>query len=121
MSPIHEKWEEGKLQGKALLTFLAEISQITHREHIQKIKLTLKTQIQTTIITVFNGAEKVWEDAKMRIVQNLKEAAADVRAKTSDLSCSFDILIEPFYEDALVVEKRRGDVDGGDDIEIVGI
>ena len=52
-----ERWNEGKLSGHSLSAFISGISQVTQRDQIEKIKLTLRTATSDTKITVFKDEE----------------------------------------------------------------
>jgi hypothetical protein len=93
-----ERWDDGKFSGTPLSAFIAGISQVTQRQHIEKVKLTLRTPMSDTKITVFKDAEDSWTSAKDTFVEKLKEARLEARARRQNDSLSCKILVEPFYE-----------------------
>jgi hypothetical protein len=58
---------------------------------IELIKLTLRTPIVDTKITVLKGDDDAWESAKAVFLEKLKENKRDTRANTT-------ILVQPFYK-----------------------
>lgn len=108
-----ERWDDGKFQGTALPIFLEGISQVTQRSHIEKIKLTLRTPISDTKITVFKDAEDSWAAAKDTFVDRLKEAKKNARLSRGAEAPSYQILVEPFFEQGV---EMNGSVDD-DDVE----
>ena len=93
-----ERWDDGKFQGTQLSDFLEGVSKVTQRDHIEKVKLTLRTPTFDTKITVFKDADDSWISAKERFLEKLKEARAEARAKRPNEPANFEILVEPFYE-----------------------
>ena len=96
-----ERWDDGKFQGTPLSAFIEGISKFTQRPNIEKLKLTLTTPSSDTKITICEGAEGLWESTKKKFVQKLKEARAEAKAgpnKTASYDISYDIMVEPFYE-----------------------
>ena len=91
-----ELWDDGKFQGTLLSDFIKELSNITQRDHIEKLKLTLRTPTFDTKITVFRDAEDSWLSAKETFVEKLKEARTEAKAKHPNEPASFKILVEPF-------------------------
>ena len=92
-----EQWETGKFQGVSLATFISGITQVTRRSHIDKIKLTLRTPVSSTILTVHADAEDAWTTAKATFAEKLKESRAEARARSVDDAGVYQIFIEPSY------------------------
>jgi hypothetical protein len=97
-----ERWNEGKLSGHSLPTFLSGISQVTQRHQIEKIKLTLRTATSDTKITVFKDEEDSWVSAREAIIEKIKEAKSEARARRQNEMANIKILVEPFYEQSLL-------------------
>jgi hypothetical protein len=97
-----ERWNEGKLSGHSLSTFLSGISQVTQRHQIEKIKLTLRTATSDTKITVFKDEEDSWVSAREAIIEKIKEAKSEARARRQNEMANIKILVEPFYEQSLL-------------------
>jgi hypothetical protein len=97
-----ERWNEGKLSGHSLSTFISGISQVTQRNQIEKIKLTLRTATSDTKITVFKDEEDSWVSAREAIVEKIKEAKSEARARRQNEMANIKILVEPFYEQSLL-------------------
>ena len=105
-----ERWDEGKFQGTPLSVFIEELSQVTGRSHIDRLKLTLRTPTQDTKVTVVRGAEDSWESAKKRFVEKLKETTAEAKRLQNE-SATFEILVEPFYEQNVALQKSIDEVE----------
>lgn len=101
-----ERWIDGKFQGAQLSDFLEEVSRATQRDHIEKLKLTLRTPTFDTKITVFKGDEDEWIAAKKTFVEKLKEAMAEAKLKRSSEPASFKIFVEPFYEESSLMASN---------------
>jgi hypothetical protein len=101
-----ERWDDGKFQGTQLSDFLEEVSKVTQRNHIEKLKLTLRTPTFDTKITVFRDADDSWISAKETFVEKLKEARAEAKAKRPNEPASYKILIEPFYEEGSEMNSK---------------
>jgi hypothetical protein len=97
-----ERWDDGKFSGTPLPAFIAGISQVTQRQNIEKVKLTLRTPMSDTKITVFKDAEDSWASAKETFVEKLKEARLEAKARRHNESLSCKILVEPFYEQSML-------------------
>jgi hypothetical protein len=97
-----ERWNEGKLSGHSLSTFISGISQVTQRNQIEKIKLTLRTATSDTKITVFKDEEDSWVSAREAIIEKIKEAKSEARARRQNEMANIKILVEPFYEQSLL-------------------
>ena len=97
-----ERWNEGKLSGHSLSTFISGISQVTQRNQIEKIKLTLRTTTSDTKITVFKDEEDSWVSAREAIIEKIKEAKSEARARRQNEMANIKILVEPFYEQSLL-------------------
>ena len=96
-----ERWDEGKFLGSTLSVFIDGISNVTQRNNIEKIKLTLRTPTSDTKITVFRDGEDSWISAKEAFIEKLKEASAAAKARRLDgVNCK--ILVEPFYEQVVL-------------------
>jgi hypothetical protein len=98
--PIYteERWIDGKFQGAELSDFFQEVSRVTERDHIEKMKLTLQTSTFETKITVLKGDEEEWISAKKTFLEKLKKAVTAAKLKRlTEQPPSFKILIEPFY------------------------
>jgi len=91
-----ERWDEGKFQGTPLSTFIQELSEVTGKSNIEKMKLTLRTPLKDTKVTVLKDADDQWESAKQDFAINLKEAVVEAR-NNSQMGTAFKILIEPIY------------------------
>jgi hypothetical protein len=87
-----ERWNEGKLSGHSLSTFLSGISQVTQRNQIEKIKLTLRTTTSDTKITVFKDEEDSWVSAREAIIEKIKEAKSEARARRQNEMANIKIL-----------------------------
>lgn len=105
-----ERWDDGKFQGTKLSDFLKDLSKVTQRNHIEKVKLTLRTPTFDTKITVLKDAEDSWISAKARFVDKLKEARAEAKANRPNETANFEILVEPFYEEGVMMTSNA-DVD----------
>ena len=101
-----ERWDEGKFQGSNLAGFLEDLSKATQRNHVEKVKLTLRTPTFDTKITVLRDAEDSWISAKAKFVEKLKEARADAKASRPNETANFEILVEPFYEEAAMMASN---------------
>ena len=110
-----ERWDDGKFQGTQLSDFLEGISEVTQRDHIEKVKLTLRTATFDTKITVFKDAEDLWISAKERFAEKLREARAEAKAKRPNEPANFEIFVEPFYEQN--AELSRNVEEDEEDIE----
>jgi hypothetical protein len=109
-----ELWNEGKFQGLLLAEFLDGIAKVTQRgQHIEKVKLTLRTPFSNTILTVHGDAEDAWTTAKAAFAEKLKESRAEVRARRVDDGGGYKILIEPFYEQVIT---PAGGAEADDDV-----
>jgi hypothetical protein len=97
-----ERWNEGKLSGHSLTTFISGISQVTQRNQIEKIKLTLRTTSSDTKITVSKDEEDSWVSAREAIIEKIKEAKGEARARRQNEMANIKILVEPFYEQSLL-------------------
>ncbi|KAH8597455.1 hypothetical protein B0O99DRAFT_617516 [Bisporella sp. PMI_857] len=93
-----ERWDEGKFQGTALPVFIQELSQVTGRSHIEKMKLTLQTPLKDIKVTVLKDAEDQWQSAKEEFVKKIKEAIVEAK-KRSNEAVSFKVLIEPIFDE----------------------
>ena len=91
-----ERWDEGKFRGTPLSTFIQELSEVTGKSNIEKMKLTLRTPLKDTKVTVLKDADDQWESAKQDFATNLKEALVEAR-NNSQMGTAFKILIEPIY------------------------
>ena len=70
-----------------LSTFITGVSQVAQRSDIEKIKLTLSTLTQTTIIVISKDAkdaEDTWELAKKTFTAELKEVRAELKGEMRD-------------------------------------
>jgi hypothetical protein len=112
--PIYteERWDDGKFQGTALPAFIEGISKVTQRDHIEKIKLTLRTSEAATKITVFKDAEDMWASAKETFAEKLKEAKAHAKARRQSEPMNFKILVEPLYDESML---PAGSIDDDDE------
>lgn len=109
-----ELWNEGKFQGLLLAEFLDGIAKVTQRgQHIEKVKLTLRTPFSNTILTVHGDAEDAWTTAKAAFAEKLKESRAEARARRVDDGGGYKILIEPFYEQVITL---AGGAEADDDV-----
>ena len=106
-----ERWDDGKFLGTQLSDFLEEVSKVTQRNHIEKLKLTLRTPTFDTKITVFKDADDSWISAKEIFVEKLKEARAEAKAKRPNEPASYKILIEPFYEEGPEINSKVNEDD----------
>ena len=68
-----ERWEDGRLQGTILSTFISGLSEMAQVVDIELIKLTLRTPRVDTKITVLKGDDDAWEFAKAVFLEKLKE------------------------------------------------
>ena len=106
-----ERWDDGKFQGTKLSDFLKDLSKVTQRNHIEKVKLTLRTPTSDTKITVLKDAEDSWISAKAKFVDKLKEARAEAKANRPNETASFEILVEPFYEEGVMMTSNADEDD----------
>jgi hypothetical protein len=74
------------------------------------VKLTLRTPTFDTKITVLKDAEDSWISAKARFVDKLKEARAEAKTNRPNETANFEILVEPFYEEGVMMTSNA-DVD----------
>lgn len=109
-----ELWDEGKFTGTTLAAFLEGISSVTQRDHIEKIKLTLRSPRFDTKITVLKDADDAWALAKETFTEKVREVKAEARAKRQP-DQPFKILIEPFYEEGSLASGNMEDEE--DDFE----
>ena len=98
-----EKWDDGKFMGTPLPAFIEGISKVTQRRHIEKIKLTLRAPTFDTKVTVYQDAEDSWAAAKETFIEKLREAKAEARARRQTENLTFKILVEPFYEEDMLL------------------
>ncbi len=91
---MEETWNNGQIKGKSLSTVIEEISSITRRDCIEKLKIKLKTPFAQTTMTVHKDAEDQWETAKQYLEDKIKEAFTRDRNQ----QFRFHIWIEPLYE-----------------------
>jgi hypothetical protein len=89
-----ESWNNGQIKGKSLSAVIEEISSITNRDCIEKLKIKLKTSFGQTTTTVHKNAEDHWEIAK----HNLEEKIREAFTRDRDQQIHFQIWIEPLYE-----------------------
>ena len=75
---------------------------MTQRHQIEKIKLTLRTATSDTKITVFKDEEDSWVSAREAIIEKIKEAKSEARARRQNEMANIKILVEPFYEQSLL-------------------
>jgi hypothetical protein len=94
-----EQWDSGKFMGTPLSSFIEGVSQVTQRNYIEKIKLTLEAPSFNTKITIFQDAEDSWASAKTTFMRKLKDAKAEARVRGQIESLTFRILVEPFYKE----------------------
>jgi hypothetical protein len=93
-NPSEESWNNGQIKGKSLSTVIEEISSITNRDRIEKLKIRLKTLFAQQTTTVHKDAEDHWEIAKSNFEEKIREAFTRDR----DQQVHFQIWIEPLYE-----------------------
>jgi len=101
-----ESWNNGQIKGKSLSTVIEEISSITKRDCIEKLKIKLKTSFAQTTTTVHKDAEDIWAIAKSNLEEKIKEALRRNRNQQTH----FQIWIEPLYE-------QNAPIGGIDDVE----
>lgn len=101
-----ESWDNGQIKGKSLSTVIKEISSITNRDCIEKLKIRLKTPFAQTTTTVHKDAEDHWEIAKSNLEEKIKEAFTRDRNQQTH----FQIWLEPLYE-------QNAPMGGIDDVE----
>ena len=105
-----ERWDEGKFQGRPLSVFIEELTQVTGRDYIERLKLTLRTPTQDTKVTVVKGAEDSWESTKKRFAEKLREATAEAKRQQNE-NPTCEILIEPFYEQNSALQNSVDEVE----------
>lgn len=88
-----EMWYNGQINGKRLSAVIEELSTITNRNNIEKIKIKLKTSFVQTTMTVPKDAEDYWEIAKSNLAERIKEAFT----KDRNQQTHFQIWLEPLY------------------------
>jgi hypothetical protein len=88
-----ELWYDGQINGKRLSAVIEELSTITNRNNIEKIKIKLKTSFVQTTMTVRKDAEDHWEIAKSNLAERIKEAFT----KDRNQQTHFQIWLEPLY------------------------
>jgi hypothetical protein len=93
-NPSEESWSNGQIKGKSLLTVIEEISSITQRDKIQKLKIKLKTAFAQQTTTVHKDAEDHWKIAKSNFEERIREAFT----RDPEQPFHFQIWIEPIYE-----------------------
>lgn len=103
-----ELWDTGRLSGHSLSTFLDSLSSLTSRpvESIERIKLTLRTPVSDTKITVGREAEESWGAAMKGFRERLRVMRGVVEG------CL--IFIEPVWE---VEVEEEGVVGGEEDVD----
>lgn len=110
--PTEELWDNGKLTGQTLPSFLTSLSLLTSRpaDSINKIIFTLRTPISNTKISVGREAEDGWT----RVMETFRGKLREVAPKGRSLSEVCSILIEPVWEDV-----GFGGEEGGEGVEDV--
>lgn len=101
-----ERWAEGKVQGSSLLFFMEGIAKVLQRTDIEKIKLTLRTPYSDIILTVNDGDEEAWNDARETFGQKLRNATMK-----NGNSEGYKILIEPFFKETVSVGGGPAEVE----------
>jgi len=106
-----ESWNNGQIKGKSLSKVIEEISSITNRDCIEKLKIKLKTSFAQTTTTVHKDAEDHWEIAKHNFEEKIKEAFTRDREQ----QIHFQIWIEPLYEQNAIMgrinDAEKGEID----------
>jgi hypothetical protein len=106
-----ESWNNGQIKGKSLPTVIEEISSITHKDCIEKLKIRLKTSFAQTTTTVHKDAEAHWETTKSNLEEKIREAFTRDR----DQQVHFQIWIEPLYEQNApmggIHDSEKGEID----------
>jgi len=110
-NPSEESWNNGQIKGKSLSTVIEEISSITQRDRIEKLKIKLKTPFAQQTTTVHKDAEDHWEIAKSNFEEKIREAFMRDR----DQQVHFQIWIEPLYEQnapmGRINDAEQGEID----------
>lgn len=105
---IEELWEEGNL-GSSLPDFIQALSQLTQRNDIEKIKLTLSTPALQTKITVSESVESSWGSAKEVFGKKLSAA---VKSKGPAVLLGYTILVEPSFRETIPSSDASDDFIG---------
>lgn len=106
-----ESWNNGQIKGKSLPTVIGEISSITQRDCIEKLKIRLKTSFAQMTTTVHKDADSHWETTKSNLEEKIREAFTRDR----DQQIHFQIWIEPQYEHNAqmggINDAEKGEID----------
>jgi hypothetical protein len=103
---IEELWNEGRLLGRSLSSFLEELAHVNQQsqQQLKHLKLTLPLPLSDTKITIRRDYEDLWSLAKELFIEKIKEARAQpTAAKQKGSQAAFQIYTEPIYEDNIPI------------------